>query len=549
MTLAEFFNISNISFMFAILISTLNAVMLIFLARKFFQILQLSGYKIKGYNHWLKDTKAKYVSRLLLLTSLSLCCVLVINFLLDISNTHSYFAYIGFLLYLYFAITLVVNVWKTPQKTPLVQTRRMSRLMTLLFLIGFIISFVFIWFSTVYLPFLDFGAVVLTPILLPILVPLVHFILLPLEAFIRHCYIQGAKQKLKKYSNLIKIGITGSYGKTSVKHILNKLLEKKYNVCMTPHSFNTPMGITKVVLKYLKPENEVLITEMGAKQKGDIKYLCDIIHPMHAILTGIGNQHYETFGNQQNIIDTKNELVLSLPQDANVVFNIESENSKKLFEKCKLKNKFAVSFENGDILSVSDIKLSVLDTEFTLIYGKKHKNCKTKLIGKQNILNILLASTLALKLGVEFDDIVDAINELEPINHRLEPLQNQNMIILDDAYSSNEEGAKCALEVLALAKDATKICITPGIVELGKEEKQINKNFGKQIAKSADFVVIVNKINENALKEGLLENGFNEKNIITADTLNESKIKLKDLLKPDKKYVVLFMNDLPDNYT
>ena len=545
----DFFDLGNIHFILAFFISIANAALLCLIAGKFLQILQLSGYKIKGYSVWLKDTKAKYISRLAMLSFLSLACVLVTNALFDVYHQDSIYSYLGLIFYIYFSIVFIINMVNAPQKTPLAQTRRMARLISCLFILCMGITFVLIWVCTEWLWFIKFGIIVLTPLLLPILVPLAHFIMLPLESFIRWNYIRRAKNKLLKRPDLIRIGITGSYGKTSVKHILFDMLSEKYNVCMSPHSFNTPMGLTKVVLKYLKPENEILIAEMGAKQVGDIAYLCNIIKPQHAIITGIGSQHLQTFGSVENIKKTKNELVLSLPENANVVFNLENSGAKELYDECKLKNKFLAGFGGESELKVKNVNISSEGMTFELEYKNKSKKCVCSLIGKHNLENILLSATLALKLGVSLEGIARAISELQPVAHRLEVIRNQNITVLDDAFNSSVEGSTAAVEVLSSFKDSVKICITPGMVEMGQEEFKVNENFGYQLGNVCDYVIIVNKVNQEALKKGLESTKIPKENIILVDTLKLAKQKLGEMISPDKNYVVLFENDLPDNYT
>lgn len=545
----EFFNLENIHFLIAIFVSVINSVLLILISKKFLQILQISNYKIRGYSVWLMDTKAKYISRIALLCFLSLACALVTNALFNVTGTGANFAYFGLIFYIYFSIVFIINMIKLPQKTPLVQTRRMSRITTLLFLFSFAITFVFIWLSEIYLTFLSVGIITITPLLLPILVPLVHFMLVPLEGLLRLNYIRRAKNKLAKRTDLIKIGITGSYGKTSVKYILNAMLSEKYNVCMTPHSFNTPMGLTKVVLNYLKNENNILIAEMGARQEGDIKFLCDLIKPHHGIITGVGSQHFQTFGSLENIAKTKNELVLALPDSAYVVFNGDSKNCKMMFNTCQLKNKFIISLSKKSELVIENVKLNENGTEFMLKYQENSVECQTALLGKHNLLNILLSACLAIKLGVSLEKISKAIKSLEPVPHRLQPIENGNVLILDDAYSSNDEGAKNAVEVLKFFEGKIKICITPGIVELGEKENNINQEFGKQLAEVCDYVIIVNKINSESLKKGLLSKKMEEENIFVVENLDFAKQKLEELISPENKYAVLFENDLPDNYT
>lgn len=547
MALLDFFNFENITFLMAILISVMNAVLVVLFARKCFQILQISGYKIKGYNIWLKDTKAKYISRLAMLAFLSLCCILVVNFLFDSYHENHLYSYLGLVFYVYFAIVFVVHANKVPQKTPLVQTRRMARLTTLLFLVASLISFALIWLSTVYIPFLRFGIVALTPLLTPILVPLIHFCLIPLEKLIRNNYIARAKKKFAKMEGLTVIGITGSYGKTSVKYILNKMLAYKFNVCITPHSFNTPMGITKVILKYLKKENEILIAEMGAKEVGDIKYLCDIVKPHHAIITGISSQHFETFGSIENIAKTKNELIQSLPENGIAVINCDNQQSTKLFNECGLKNKFAVN-DKDSCVKLENIKITSEGSKFDLVYNKKSQPAKTILLGRHNLRNIQIAACLAVNLGVSLEDIAKALEEVEYIPHRLEPSVNGNVTILDDSYSANEEGVKSALEVLKTF-EGKKICVTPGLVELGEKEFEVNENYGKLLGETCDYVIIVNKINQQALQKGIESTKIKKENVFYVENLELAKSHIPEITKAQTKFVVLFANDLPDNYT
>lgn len=540
----KFFNLANPNFYIAIAIAIVNGVLLCFVAGKPLQMLQLSGYKLSGYNSWLKDTKIKYNSRLTMLSFLSLISVLVTNALLD-GFCDGYISYLGLIFYIYFSIIFIINITKMPQKTPLKQTRRMNRLIVTTFILIASITFISIALSTEYLHFLRYGIVVITPIFLIVIIPFAHLINYPLESYIRSKYIKKARKKLEKMPNLIKIGITGSYGKTTTKHILNVILSKKYSVCMTPHSFNTPMGLTKVVLKYLKKDNQILIAEMGARNVGDIKYLCDLIHPKHAIITAVASQHLATFGNMENVAKTKNELVDAIT-DGYVVFNANSDGSLKLYEKCN-KNKYLSAVENiSAFCNIKNIKLSPSGSQFTLCINDEEIDCYCKLIGKQFLEDIALASAMAYKLDVSLQDIKSAIEELKPMAHRMEIINNNGLTIIDNSYNSSVESSKASLETLSLF-DGYKIIVTPGIVEMGIKEREVNVQFGENIAKVCNKVIIVNKVNLESIKQGLLQAGFNEEDIIEAENLKQASTLLPNVTKVGD--VVLFENDLPDNYT
>ncbi|MBO4412879.1 MAG: UDP-N-acetylmuramoyl-tripeptide--D-alanyl-D-alanine ligase [Clostridia bacterium] len=544
------FNVSNPDLYIGMGVSLLNAIILCFISIKFLQIIQLSGYKISGYKVWLANTHAKFISRIVMLAFLSFACMLVsVTLFNSYANKQTYFSYFGLIFYIYFSIVYITNVYSAPQKTPLKQTYRMNRLIACTYLLSVIITFILFVLAYEFLPATIpyLPVIALTPLLVPLIVPLAHFIMVPIENLNNKQFILRAKHKLTKYPDLIKIGITGSVGKTSTKFILNSILSEKFDVCMTPHSFNTPMGLTKVVLDYLKPNNQVLIAEMGAKQMWDIKFLCDLIQPKYGILTGVGSQHLATFGSLENIAKTKNELIKSLPKEDGVaIFNLDNEASKKLYENCEC-NKIAVCLndENSDVFAKNIVTTSS-GTSFTLCFKDEEIDCKTKLLGEHNLKNILLCAALAHKLGLSLEELKVGIAKIEPINHRLELKKENGLTILDDSFNSSVEGSNAAIEVLKLFK-GNKIVVTPGLVELGYLENEANFNFGKNLAGVANFVIIVNQANKEKISEGLKEGGFNCDNIIFANNLIEAKLKLKEITK--KGDVVLFENDLPDNYT
>ena len=530
-----------------IFVSIVNAVLLCLLGYKFLQILQLSDYKLVGYIEWAKDTKAKYLGRILSLVFLSLACTLVINACL--SSYFEYLTYIALIPYVIYCIIFRVNVINSKMKTPLKSTRRMGRLIVCLFIICGLASYGLLRLNDLLPLFLHETFITITPLLLVFLVPLAHIIMYPWEELNKLRHIRIAKRKLKKYPYLIKIGITGSYGKTSTKYILNSILSSKYNVCMSPHSFNTAMGLCQVVDKYLEPYHEVLIAEMGANTCGDIAFLCKLIEPQMGIVTGVGNQHLRTFYSRNNVKNTKYELVKHIEQKEKgfMVFNGNNETTAEFYNTCKCE-KALVSVEQKDncYLYAKDIKLSTTGTEFNVVYDNQTYPCKTNLIGEHYVQDILMAIAIALKLDVPMKNIINSIAELQPTAHRLEYKKVNNYNVLDDSYNSSVEGYQSALKVLNLFK-GKKIIVTPGLVELGFEEKQCNNDFGKAISEVCDVCIIVNEANKESISSGIASNENNKTIIVEASSLDDAKIKLTQYLEED--CCVLFENDLPDNYT
>jgi len=369
----------------------------------------------------------------------------------------------------------------------------------------------------------------------------------PIELLIKHFYIIKAKQKLNSFKNLIVVGITGSFGKTSTKFILKTILLEKFKVCATPESYNTPMGITKTILNDLQPDTQIFIAEMGARHKGDIEYLCKLVKPAHAILTSVGNQHLETFKTIENIMAAKYELIKSLPLIATAVFNGNNKVVKSLYETTNLLDKVYTAFNDKQaFMSAENIVVTEDGTTFDLCMNKNKIKCHTVLLGEHNLENILMAAALSFKLGLTLKEIVNGIEKIKPINHRLELIKAENgVIILDDSYNASVTGTEQALKVLSTFNHR-KVVITPGIIELGSIEEQENYNLGTKLSKVADFVIIVNLVHLTQIKQGLIDSGFNTKNILTFNTLSQAQAEFKNILKEGD--VLLILNDLPDNF-
>ena len=169
------------------------------------------------------------------------------------------------------------------------------------------------------------------------------------------------------------------------------------------------------------------------------------------------------------------------------------------------------------------------------------------LLGKHSVRNICLAAAVAYKIGLSVEEIALGVGRIQSVGHRLQLLpNNKNIVIIDDSYNSNEDGISSAMEVLDTFK-GRKIVLTPGLVELGKYENVINFEFGKLLAKHADIVIIVGHHNAETIANGLIEAGMNRENIKFARTLNKGNVLLNEIIKEGD--VVMFENDLPDNYS
>lgn len=538
-------------FIVSIVLSILNCIIVVFMSYKFLHTYQLNNYHVGRLLNWYRNTNGRYFKRLTLISLLSLAGLMVTNILFH-GYVHEIFTFSGLIFYFVISAIFVKYESKIPKKKPLVLTARMKREYAVIILLSFGIS---LGIFKLNFDFLDIGGVAaslrfvfiaITPLLVPIIVFLSAILTAPFENINNRHYIKKAGITLKERTNLIKIGITGSYAKTTVKTILATILSKKYKVKASPESFNTPLGITRSV-GGIKPDDEVFIAEMGARNIGNIRELCQMVEPQYGIITGISNQHLESFFNIGNVIKTKCELSDSIAKSNGLtVVNGDTRYFDEL--KSKLKGEYIVCGTGNNEFNVyaENVTVTGEGSEFDLVVENKKLHCTTKLLGKHNISNIVLAVGLAHKLGISDAQLIEAISELEPPKHRLNLLTTPSgMKILDDTFNANMDGVKHALELLSVY-EGRKIIVTPGLVELGVEERITNKNFGKDIAKVCDLVFLIGQKRSEPIKEGLIEEGFNEENILVYNSLSDAKCEFKKYLTATD--VVLLENDLPDDY-
>lgn len=376
-----------------------------------------------------------------------------------------------------------------------------------------------------------------------------NMIIRPVEQRINMGFYILAQEKIKAREDLKVIGITGSYGKTSSKFILGTILEEKFNVLNTPESYNTPMGLSKIINNELNEEHEIFIAEMGARETDEIKEVAELCQPEIGIITSIGPVHLETFGNLDNIGKTKYELIEELPADGIAVFNYDNEYIKKLSDKTfKEKRLYGLKdIENVDLYA-EDIVVSESGSSFVLKDKEGNSiDCTSKLLGEHNIYNILAGASVAKALGLTFEEISNGISKIEPVPHRLNIIDSDSgLIVIDDTFNSNPVGTKAALKVINQFKEGRKIIVTPGMIELGDIEEEANREFGNDIAKICDYTILIGKERTKPIYEGLLELNYDESNIFVVDTLEEASEQIEKIGRSGD--VVLFENDLPDNY-
>ncbi len=380
---------------------------------------------------------------------------------------------------------------------------------------------------------------------MPYAIVLGNLIMKPVETKVNNGFIKDAKRILARNTRLTVIGVTGSYGKTSLKFFLKELLSQRFNVLATPESFNTPMGVVRTVRESLKPTHELFICEMGAKHVGDIKELCDIVNPDHGVITSVGPQHLETFKSIENVRKTKFELAKALPAGGMLFVNGDSEEARKEAENF---DPVYYGIATHDGFYAKDIVYSSTGTDFTVVTPKgEEERFHMRLLGTVNVLNVLGAITVASSFGVTLSELKVPVRRMLPVSHRLELREYGNITIIDDAYNSNPVGSKAAVETLKCF-DGARILITPGMVELGEKADELHYRFGTYAADSCDYILLVNKYRTGEIKRGAIEAGFPEDKLFEFDRFTEAMTYACTKINDDRHKFILLENDLPDVY-
>ena len=463
-------------------------------------------------------------------------------------------------------------------------TNRIKRFLILYFILLVMLCVLFlIYLSDKYIALLF----AIAPILNFCMFTIVWLCVSLVEKFIGFYYINKCKMKLNNNSCIKKIGITGSYGKTSTKEILNSILSAEFNVLSTPKSFNTPFGITKTINEQLSSTHEVFIAEMGAKKVGEIKYLCNLVNVDYGIITSVGRQHTDTFCGIDGVYRTKKELVDFLT-NKNCVFNlmnhyvfsmyknfvgdsigvflivnkdcglrfsiIKSHNIYKLIHNnlsgvnsLIFKTNCFFEFPKKNNLYAKNIVLNSGGSSFDVCYsGEWLFRVDFSLMGLHNIINCLLAIAMAYMLGESLENIKLGVVKVKSINARLEKyVTKSGAIVFNNGYNSNLDSAKFSLAILDIFRDKKKIVVTPGIVET-EDDFKYNMDFAKLVASRCDEIVVVKNKNKDAIKAGLKNSGFDMSRVAFYENFLLAKKYIENL---GDDCVVLIENDLPDNYT
>jgi len=440
-----------------------------------------------------------------------------------------------------------------PEKKPLVLTSRALRIFALSLLLALALQILLLNFFSQRFDSAGpafFLSSLASLLLCPLAVIAANILLIPIQQLINWSYLAAAQRKLQTIKPII-VGITGSFGKTSTKYFLETILSERFSVLKTPGSFNTLLGISRVINSDLKPHHKIFIVEIGAYQRGDVMEKCRWVKPRIGLLTTIGPEHFERFKTMENIIATNYELIESLPADGLAVINNDNEYCRPLADKTthvKLA-RYGLDRTGAPLrVTAEEISTSAEGLKFTII-NEKGERIKTgcRILGRHNVTNILGAASVGLEMGLTLTEVARGISKIQAAPHRLQILSHgTGVTVIDDSYNSNPDGAREALSALAEFQSGKKVLITPGMVELGVLEVEKNREFGSQAASVCDYVILVGPKQTRPIAEGLEAAKFPGDRLKVVKNLAEARQEMEKIVVAGD--VVLFENDLPDQY-
>ncbi|MFN8524763.1 MAG: alpha/beta fold hydrolase [Chloroflexota bacterium] len=392
-----------------------------------------------------------------------------------------------------------------------------------------------------------------TSLAAPFAVALANLLNWPIEEALRRYYLYDARRRIRQLGPTV-VAVAGSYGKTSTKEFIGSLLSTRHTVLRPPGSHNTPMGLSRVIREQLEPRHQVFVCELGDYQPGDISQLCRVVSPSIGVLTAIGPEHLERFKTMERVIRSKRELVDALPDDGVLIVNQDDPAIRDLAEHGEMRglkvvrvSQHAETAQTAH-LSASDVRMTRQGLGFTVTAADgRRATISAPVLGRHNVTNILQAIAVSLELGLSLEAAADAAARIEPVEHRLQPIEGQGgVLVIDDAFNSNPAGAAEALNVLGEIDARRRVLVTPGMIELAELEYQENKRLGQRAAAVCDDVILVGPARAVPIREGLLAERFPSDRIHVVRNLGEATGKLGSLVGAGD--AVLFENDLPDTY-
>ena len=519
---------------------------------------QLEGYKTNRFAAWAISNRGErwyLLKNAVVYACYGLTCGLLSFITLDDRSARLISSGV-YLLALATLLAVLLRPGEREVKQVFVRTPRAMRLLvTAIIVQGVFVLAILLLLPLAASPFAAFSITtggLLAFLLAPLTLPIANVLMIPAETLVRESYLRSARQSIA-VANPTIIAITGSYGKTSTKEYVAHLLEGRYRVLKTPKSYNTLMGVCKIINQILPNDHsyDYFVVEMGAYITGEIAAICRLTRPAISLVTAVGPMHLERFGSMENTARAKYEIIEALPADGAAIFNDDDPRVRQMHARGYPATRIGVSRQgiDGARLNASNVLMTIDGLRFDVQDRETGETLpvQTPLYGEHNVGNVLLALATAQYVGISLADAVRRAATLQPAEHRLvRRVLANGVVTIDDAYSANPIGSRQALAVLALNANGARIVITSGMVELGPIQDDENRKLGADMAHIATDVVLINPKQTLPVREGLEASHFPADRLHSVATTAEAVAWMS--ANAHAGDAVLIMADLPDSY-
>ncbi|KJS01374.1 MAG: UDP-N-acetylmuramoylalanyl-D-glutamate--2,6-diaminopimelate ligase [Peptococcaceae bacterium BRH_c4a] len=353
---------------------------------------------------------------------------------------------------------------------------------------------------------------------------------------------QAALQDLARYNRKLSaapvIGVTGSSGKTSTKDLLYSVLSAKFHTLKTEGNFNNELGLPLTLLR-LDERHQAAVVEMAMRGQGELDFLGRIALPNGAVITNIGEAHFEILGSVDNIARAKGEILDYIGEGGFAVLHGDSPYMQREALRCQGKVVF-YGEDQGLDLWVRDIAPVDGGNRFTAVHRDRETEYFVPLPGRHNVINSLAAIAVGLELGMEEGDIRAGLSGANLTAMRLEISRFDGITVIDDSYNANPSSAKAAIQALAetAGENSRKIAVLGDMLELGDKSEPGHREVGRA-AREAGVDLLV-PVGERArhIGAGASEAGMSPQQIHYFTSPREAAWSLKNIIRPSDVILV-----------
>ena len=284
----------------------------------------------------------------------------------------------------------------------------------------------------------------------------------------------------RKEFSIPVICVGGSNGKTTTKELVASVFREKFATLWSEASFNNDIGVPATLLR-LEKSHQAAVLEVGTNHPGELAALVKIVQPKFGIITSIGREHLEFFGDVAGVAQEEGSLAELLPADGKLFVNGDSEWTDKIAARTKAKVVRVGGGEKNDWRS-KKIRLDKSGTTFHIESADKNFSgeYRINLLGRHQVTNAMFAIAVGAELGLTRDEIGDGLLACPPPKMRMQFWEANGVRVLDDAYNANADSMRAALETLCgLPLQGRRVAILGDMAELGAQTEPAHAEIGK----------------------------------------------------------------------